>query len=74
MRLTTRRTAAGAVLTLCLALTACGGEDAPEVSDVQQEVEDTGQQVEEGAEDAGNEVEEQVDEGAEESDEEDENS
>ncbi len=66
MRLTTRTTAATGVLTLALALTGCGGEDAPEPADVEQGVEDAGQQVEEGAERAGNEVEEQAEEGAEE--------
>ena len=47
-------------------VSACSEDDQAEV---EQQVEEGGQQVEEGAEDAGNEISEQVDEGAEESDE-----
>ena len=62
MRLTTlRRAPAAAALGLTLVLAGCGGEDAPEVADVEQGAEDVGQQVEDGAEQAEQEVEEQTD-------------
>ena len=47
-------------------VTACSEGDQAEV---EQQVEDGGQQLEEGANDVGDEVQEQVEEGAEESDE-----
>lgn len=52
-----------------LALGGVAGCSEDEQADVEQQVEEGGQQVEEGAEDAGNEISEQVEEGAEESDE-----
>ena len=45
-------------------VTACSEDDQAEV---EQQVEDGGQQLEEGANDVGDEIQEQVDEGAEES-------